>query len=44
MSKRIAHWGNGITSRNLFTIKLFRFRLELWKDSGNPFAKSKEQI
>ena len=39
---RITHWGNGITSRNIFTIKLFKLRLELWKDNGNPFAPNKK--
>lgn len=33
MSKRVAYWGNGLTSKNIFTIKLFRLRLELWRDS-----------
>lgn len=32
MSNKMAWWGNGKHSKNIFTLSLWRFRLELWKD------------
>lgn len=35
MAKRTVYWGSGKHSRNIFIVRFWRFRLELWKDLGD---------